>query len=134
MTDESNPSVGSPEAELLRADRDLTRQELGQTVAELTGKLDVKGRAEAELHQTVDTARAKVHHAAETVREKREKASAATQDRAVQFAAVTRSRPAPVAAAATAAIAALVTWLILRGRRRHSGPQTRRPRRRRNRR
>ncbi|MEV4236644.1 DUF3618 domain-containing protein [Nocardia sp. NPDC050408] len=117
MSDESNPPVGSPEAELLRADRDLARQELGQTMAELTGKLDVKGRAEAELHQSVDNARAKVHHAAETVHEKREKASAATQDRAVQFAAVTRSRPAPLAAVATAAIAALVTWLILRGRR-----------------
>ncbi|MEV2224790.1 DUF3618 domain-containing protein [Nocardia vinacea] len=131
MSDESTPSVGSPEAELLRADRDLARQELGQTMAELTGKFDVKGRAEAELHQTVDNARAKVHHAAETVREKREKASAATQDRAVQFAAVTRSRPVPIAAAVTAAIAALVTWLILRDRRNLG--RKRLPRRRRNR-
>ncbi|WP_040701544.1 DUF3618 domain-containing protein [Nocardia vinacea] len=117
MSDEIKPSVGSLEAELLRADRDLARQELGQTMAELTGKLDVKGRVEAELHHTVDNARAKVHHAAEAVREKREKAGAATQDRAVQFAAVTRSRPVPVAAAVTVAVAALVTWLILRDRR-----------------
>ncbi|MFI6362267.1 DUF3618 domain-containing protein [Nocardia sp. NPDC050630] len=117
MSDESKPALESPEAQLLRADRDLTRQELGQTVAELTDKLDVKGRAEAELHQTADNARAKVHHAAEAVRDKREKVGAATQDRAVQFAAVTRSRPLPLAAGATAAIAALVTWLILRGRR-----------------
>ncbi|MEV6335304.1 hypothetical protein AB0M12_11375 [Nocardia vinacea] len=131
MSDESKPSVGSLEAELLRADRDLARQELGQTMAELTGKFDVKGRAEAELHQTVDNARAKVHHAAEAVREKRERASAATQDRAVQFAAVTRSRPVPIAAAVAAAIAGLVTWLILRDRR--DLGKKRLPRRRRNR-
>lgn len=131
MSDESTPSVGSPEAELLRVDRDLARQQLGQTMAELTGKLDVKGRAEAELHQTVDNARAKVHHAAEAVREKRERASAATQDRAVQFAAVTRNRPVPIAAAVAAAIAGLVTWLILRDRRNLG--RKRLPRRRRNR-
>lgn len=131
MSDESKPSVGSLEAELLRADRDLARQELGQTMAELTGKFDVKGRAEAELHQTVDNARAKVHHAAEAVREKRERASAATQDRAVQFAAVTRSRPVPIAAAVAAVIAGLVTWLILRDRR--DLGKKRLPRRRRNR-
>ncbi|MFE9574966.1 DUF3618 domain-containing protein [Nocardia sp. NPDC006044] len=104
MSDKRHTSTEPAEVELLRADRDLTREELGQTLAELTGKLDVKGRAEAQLHRTADLAREKVGSL-----------GAVGQDNAMRVAQVARLRPVPVAVA-LASVAALTTWLIVRNR------------------
>ncbi|WP_167768734.1 DUF3618 domain-containing protein [Nocardia sp. CS682] len=106
MNDKRNPSAESPETELLRADRDLTREELGQTIAELTDKFDVRGRVEGRLRETAETARAKATGV-----------TGVAQERAVQLAAVANSRRVPLAAAIAVVIAALVAWLILRDRR-----------------
>ncbi|MFI9402050.1 DUF3618 domain-containing protein [Nocardia sp. NPDC052316] len=105
MSDKRNPSAESAETELLRADRDLTREELGQTIAELTGKLDVRGRVEGRLKETAETARAKATGV-----------TGVAQERAVQLAAVANSRRVPLAAAVAVVVAALAGWLILRGR------------------
>lgn len=103
MDQRKTPAPGSAEEELLRADRDLTREELGRTVAALSGKLDVRGRAEDALHQAADNAR-----------QKATELGAVTQDRAVQLAAVSHSRAVPAAVAV--AIAALIAWLVVRNR------------------
>lgn len=57
---EADPIVAGPiDEEALRRDRDEAREQLGETVSELTDKLDVKARTKDKLHDTAETARAK---------------------------------------------------------------------------
>ncbi|GAA5066914.1 DUF3618 domain-containing protein [Nocardia callitridis] len=101
------------EEELLRADRDLTRDELGQTIAALAEKADVKARAQETLHDTAETVRDK---AAETG-EKTAAATAMARDRTEEggkrILTAIRSNPAPIAAVALSAVGA---WWLLRRR------------------
>ncbi|MFF3228327.1 DUF3618 domain-containing protein [Nocardia suismassiliense] len=105
MSDKPHTPTEPAEVELLRVDRDLTRDELGQTLSELTSKLDVKARAGEQLHRTADTAREKVTNL-----------GTVGQDNAMRVAQLARVRPIPVAAV-LALLAALAAWLIARDRR-----------------
>ncbi|MFI6042523.1 DUF3618 domain-containing protein [Nocardia sp. NPDC051321] len=105
MNEKPHTSTDPPETELLRADRDLTRQELGQTLAELTSKFDLKARAGEQLEHTADTAREKVT-GVRTI----------AQDNAVRVAQVARLRPVPLAVVAVL-LAAPAAWFVVRYRR-----------------
>lgn len=56
---------GDPE--VLRADRDLARQELGHTLEELTDKFDVRHRAEDKAHETAQAAKHRADDAKQRV-------------------------------------------------------------------
>lgn len=115
MSDETNRVA--PEAQVLRTDRDAARAELSQTVAELSDKLDVRGRAADAVRDTAENTREKARHTAEIAREKAAEVSGVAQDRAVQLTTATRDRPVPLAAGVAAAIAAVIAWRLLRARR-----------------
>ncbi|MEV0104831.1 DUF3618 domain-containing protein [Nocardia sp. NPDC050799] len=128
MTENGGRSVDD-DRDALRRDRDQVREELRETVDELAGKFDVRARAQ-------DTA----HHAAEEVRHRAGEVERTVRDRAGQVQAQAHKlleraeagTPEPVAAggrktaellrgypvpAVTAALAAaLVAWLLVRGR------------------
>ncbi|WP_278265336.1 DUF3618 domain-containing protein [Nocardia sp. AG03] len=92
----------------LRLDRDLTRQELGETVAALTDKLDVPARAKDKVHATTEAAKQQVTDA--------KYQALATADQARDMAGQAARTPAiPLAAAALAA--GVAVWLIARRRR-----------------
>ncbi|HLS76156.1 MAG TPA: DUF3618 domain-containing protein [Nocardia sp.] len=134
--------AGFPETtEELRADRDLTREELEETLAELTGKLDVPARAEARIHD----AEARIHDTAQTAKDRTTAAGRHALDAAANAKAKAsevisnttnptpsiaeplddvgkhageslRRRRVPIAIVG-AASAAVITWAILRRRR-----------------
>ncbi|WP_116041871.1 DUF3618 domain-containing protein [Amycolatopsis palatopharyngis] len=83
---EKSTSQFPESAEQARADRDLTRQELGETVEQLSHKADVPARVREQTGRS-----------AEQLREKVPQPVAA---RAQQAAAVVRQYPLPVAGAA----------------------------------
>ncbi|ONM47948.1 DUF3618 domain-containing protein [Nocardia donostiensis] len=129
MNDNRKPDLPN-EPELLRVDRDLARQELGETVAELTSKFDVKARAGDKAHEAADAAKHRVgearHRVADTAghakvhaRELVDRAEAAAPspvvDRGREAMGMARSRPVPIVAAVLAG--GLVFWLIRRRRR-----------------
>ncbi|TLF80829.1 DUF3618 domain-containing protein [Nocardia cyriacigeorgica] len=118
--------MGDPEpdeAELLRMDRDLTRRELGETVAELSGKFDVRSRAEDKMHDVAEAGRHRVSEAKSAVLHTTDQARgkakhlapAPVVDRTERVLETARRRPAYLAAAAAAAFA--LAWLIVRWRR-----------------
>lgn len=123
--------------DILRLDREQARRELGETLAELTGKLDVPGRARTSVHERTQAARDKVtdakFHALHTADQARDKADHAL-DKTRQAAANLESAiPAPVAArgrqaaevarkpavpvTALAVLTGVVVWLAIRRRR-----------------
>ncbi|MEV6658121.1 DUF3618 domain-containing protein [Nocardia fluminea] len=118
----------------LRLDREQARQELGETVAELTDKLDVPARAKDKVHETAEAAKYQTLAAGDKARDKAEQAQAVAEEktrqvaekveasvpepvleRGKQAAGVARRNPVPAAAAAFSA-AALVWWLARRRR------------------
>ncbi|MEV0544845.1 DUF3618 domain-containing protein [Nocardia salmonicida] len=127
--------------EALRRDREQARQELGETVAELTDKLDVPARAKDKVHDAADAAKDRVTDAkyqalaaADQARDKAEQVQAVAKEktrhaaekvessvpepvteRGKQAAEVARRNPIPVAAAAISATA-LIWWLARRWR------------------
>lgn len=111
------------EAELLRVDRDLTRRELGETVAELSGKFDVRTRAEDKMHDVAEAGRHRVSEAKHAVLETTDHARSKAKhlapepvvDRTERVVEGVRRRPAYLAAGAIGAVA--VFWLIVRWRR-----------------
>ncbi|MEV0708618.1 DUF3618 domain-containing protein [Nocardia aurea] len=132
MSDETRPGGIPAEQEALRADRDHLREELGQTVSELTDKLDVQAQAKKKLHGVADSARTtaadaghkaeeRAHRAAEQARQLADKVESATPEPVVergrQAAEVARRRPVPLVAVAAVA-GGLAAWWVLRGRQR----------------
>jgi Protein of unknown function (DUF3618) len=96
-TTPTTPSNGRPDdPEVLREEIAQTREELGDTVAALTEKSDVKAQASAKA----DELKAKAQEVAETTR------------------AQARDNPVPFALAAAGALVALVVLRKLRRRRR----------------
>jgi hypothetical protein len=95
------PPGAGPTDEDLRHEVELTRQELGDTVAELMYKMDVKSR-------TREAAQRRLAHMHDAAR------GAADHTRATIF--TIRSHPA-LAAAITACAVALATLVLLRARR-----------------
>ncbi|MFC4374517.1 DUF3618 domain-containing protein [Nocardia halotolerans] len=121
----------SNDPEALRRDRDQARRELGETVAELTDKLDVPARtkdkvtdAKFQALATADQAREKAEQAQLAAKEKTRHAAEKVESSVPQpvaeggrqVAEVARRQPVPVAAVAAVAAGALV-WLIARRRR-----------------
>lgn len=85
--------------EALRRDRDQARQELGETVAELTGKLDVPARAKDKVHDAADAAKDRVTDAkyqalaaADQARDKAEQVQATTKAKTDQVQAVAKEK------------------------------------------
>ncbi|WKG03871.1 DUF3618 domain-containing protein [Mycolicibacterium sp. HK-90] len=66
------PPEPGPDADIgeLRSDIDKTRSELGDTVAALSDKLDVKGRAQDKAAETRAAVVDRAHAATETVKSK----------------------------------------------------------------
>jgi len=94
------------EEEIARADRDVTRQEMAETLDALAHKLDVRSRAAERVDATIDQATAKIARtmpspAAETFR---------------SGALAVRSKPVPV----FAAVFGVVVLLRLLARRRRA--------------
>lgn len=124
MTDKTPRPDVPDEAELLRADRDLARRELGDAVAELAEKADVRGRAQDKAHETAEAARERAAEATQYAREVAENvrtSAAQVADQAVaktpepvrekskQAADVARRNPVPIAVAVVSG-AALIWW------------------------
>ncbi|MDH6519909.1 hypothetical protein M2164_006520 [Streptomyces sp. SAI-208] len=94
MTDRTGsepPVTGAKGPEELRQQIERTRSELGDTVEELAGKMDVKGRARARAADLRDKAgamtvqlRSSAAQAGHTVHDKATQAGHLVQDRAVQ--------------------------------------------------
>ncbi|MFC3965410.1 DUF3618 domain-containing protein [Nocardia jiangsuensis] len=106
------------EKELVAADRDRAREELGQAVEELTHKLDVPARASEKAQEVKENAAAaaagakdKVADSAQQAKERAVETAAVAKERATDSATAARERTAETAAvakekaAATAAVA-----------------------------
>ncbi|MFE6862229.1 DUF3618 domain-containing protein [Nocardia sp. NPDC057668] len=131
MSDDTpRPENDPSEVARLRADRDQARQELGDTVAELADKVDVRARAEDKVHDTAEAAREHASEAAQQAREVAEnvrvsagqvadRAVAATpepvREKSSQAVAAARRNPVPVAVALVSG-AALIWWTRRRRR------------------
>lgn len=94
-------------AEQTRADIELTREELGDTVEALAHKVNVRERAGEVWQEKTEPVREKAQHAVDRARE-------VTPDPVIHSAAnaadAVRKRPAPVLIGAGAAV--IVGWLI----------------------
>jgi ElaB/YqjD/DUF883 family membrane-anchored ribosome-binding protein len=110
--------TGSPEE--IQAEIDATREELGDTVAAVAAKADVKGQAKQKATETKERAKAKVTGAAQQAKAKREefavKAQGATPESANQAAQqatkAVQENPVPAAAAGSFAAGLFLGWLI----------------------
>lgn len=129
MTDDRSEFPSTPEE--IRADRDVTRQELEQTISELTEKVDIPARAEEKIHDTAQAARQRTteagQHARDAAARTRAKAGELVTNAAPSIAEPlsdvgkhvqesVRSNRVPVAVLA-AVFAAVLTWAVLRRRR-----------------
>ncbi|MGW2829032.1 DUF3618 domain-containing protein [Streptomyces sp. NPDC001286] len=91
MTNKAAGETGAEGAEALRRQIEQTRSELGDTVEELAGKMDVKGRAQARAADLRDKAgamtvqlRSSAAQAGHTVQERATKAGHKVQDTATR--------------------------------------------------
>lgn len=129
MTEDRSEFPATPEE--IRVDRDLAREELEQTVSELTDKLDIPARAETKIHDTTQAAKQRTaetgQHALDTAARTRAKAgdllanatpsiSEPVEDIVKQATESIRRNRVPVALIG-AVSAAVLTWAILRRRR-----------------
>jgi len=109
------PGDGASDPERIESEIEETREELGETVAALADKTDVKKQAKQKVEETKAAARDKASDTAEsakqTVEDLPEQASAAA-NRAM---AAVQANPAPAAAGALGLL--LVVLLIRRARR-----------------
>ncbi|WP_039828913.1 DUF3618 domain-containing protein [Nocardia testacea] len=128
MTENGGRSVDD-DREALRRDRDQVREELRETVDELAGKFDVRARAEKTAHHAAEEVRYRAGEVERTVRDRAgqvqnrahhllERAEAGTPEPVAAGGRKTTEllRGYPVPAVTAALAAALVAWLIVRGR------------------
>lgn len=137
MSETERRAGDSTEAEVLRADRDYARQELEQTVAELTHAVDMPARSKEKVQQAADAVKqeaARVEEAAVIAKDKAVQQATETADqvkaRAGQLAdkvpepvqeqgrratELARRQPVPLAAL-IALLGALIAWWILHRR------------------
>jgi len=94
---EGQASTDKPTVEELQADVERQREELAETVEQLTAKADVKGRAKARISDTTQQARAR---AADLVVRGRDAAT------------TPEGRPTPVALAAAAGLVTAVVVTV----------------------
>jgi septal ring factor EnvC (AmiA/AmiB activator) len=111
-------------AQQVRAERDRTREELGQTVQALAEKFDVRGRARDSVHQKVESARAmagqvtdrakgRAEDAKTQARQLKDRAAGAPDqvvERGKQVGGAARRNPAPFAGGVVAVVVALLVW------------------------
>jgi Flp pilus assembly protein TadB len=98
---------GPADTEALREEIRRTRVELGETMEALAAKADVKKRLKSSTDQ-----------AKERMREQAAMTVARVRGQARQRGERVRGNPAPMAALAAGALAAVVVLMIVRGRRR----------------
>jgi Flp pilus assembly protein TadB len=95
-----SPTEASPEQEAIQADIERTRQDLAETVDQLTDKLDVKARAHDKVAEVRHDASEQLHRMADR----------ATDEQG-------RPRPPVLAVAAGVALAVVMVVVIRRRRR-----------------
>ena len=103
---DSESTKEKPDLTRLRAEIQLTRAELGETVQALAAKADVKARAREQLDQTKERALVQLDQTKEKVR-------LATADAGQRV----RANPMPLALVAAGVAAVVGVILIIRGRR-----------------
>jgi len=99
--------------EQIQAEIEKTRAQLGDTVAELAEKADVKGQAKKKVDEAKQTAQEKASEASEAAKRTLHDAPETARTAADRAIAAARENPAPVAAGAAAL---LVIVLVLRRR------------------
>jgi hypothetical protein len=104
---EARARNGRPDVEALREEIRQTRVELGQTVEALAAKADIKARMKESAE-----------HTAERMKESAGQAVEKVKGRLVEAGEAAKRRPVPLAAIAGGAVALLVIYLVIRGRRR----------------
>jgi len=122
MTDAANEQLGVGQAEdrptspdEIRDQIEHTREQLGDTVAALAEKTDVKAQAKARISAVKETAHDKKEQLAAKARQATpDSASAGAQ----QVSSAVSQRPLPFAAAGALAAGLLLGWRIGRRRRR----------------
>jgi len=95
--------------EEIEAEIEQTRQDLGDTVQALAGKVDVKAQAKDKIAQVRDTAELKKDELASRVRAATPESAGAG---AGQFASTVQRKPMPFAAAGAFAGGVLVGWIL----------------------
>ena len=104
----------SKDPEQIEAEIDETREDLGETVAALADKTDVKKQAHNKVEETKEAARAKVSETSDLAKEKFEAMPEAAWQTANRTLEVLRENPAPAVASLGAL---LVVAMIVRRRR-----------------
>jgi transposase-like protein len=92
--------------EQIRAEIEETREEMGETVAAVAAKTDVKAQAQAKVEDAKQQAQAKVEDA-------KEKAKAAMPESPAEAQQLAKENPKPLAIAG-AVLALIVLWRLLR--------------------
>jgi hypothetical protein len=113
----STASAGEKSPEEIRAEIEQTRQELGETVADLAAKTDVKAQAQAKVDDVKAEASAKADEAKAKAEELRDMAIAAApespQEGVQQAQALAKQNPKPLAIAG-AIIGLFLLWRLLK--------------------
>ena len=117
---QAHPPVGNRDREQIKEEIEQTRDELGDTVAAVTEKADVKKQAKAKVSGAKQTAAAKTDAARQNATAKKEQfvakakevtpeSAEASADQARQFA---QQNPVPLGLGAAFALGLLVGWLL----------------------
>lgn len=109
--------------EELRSEIAEAREDLGETVEQLSAKADVKGRAQDKVEETKERARGKVEEGREQVRHAAERVQAEAQQKRAEGihtedlqAVAQKAKDNPAVPIGIAVGVALVVLLVLRGR------------------
>jgi Protein of unknown function (DUF3618) len=103
--------TGSSDPEELRQEIETTREELGDTVAALAAKADVKAQAKQKIDETKATVTGKKD---ELLGKAKEASPASASSAATSLSVQARQNPIPVAAAGAFAFGFLAGWVMRR--------------------
>lgn len=117
MSPEEKTSAQEKSPAEIRAEIDATREGMGETVAAVAAKTDVKAQAQAKVDDAKDQAKAKADDAKAKAKELGDKAKAAApespQEGIAQAQAYARQNPKPVAIAG-ALVGLFLLWRLLK--------------------
>ena len=108
-SDPGTASSGTRDPEEIRAQIEETREELGETVAALAEKADVKTQAKKRVEEARGQAKAKAQEFSSKAQQAAPESASSAASQATQMA---RENPAPLAGAGALALAFLLGWLI----------------------